>query len=34
VPLEFILHSKRNEILGDLGITPAAIVQQIAGWVS
>jgi 1-deoxy-D-xylulose-5-phosphate synthase len=34
VPLEFIEHSKRNEILGDLGITPAAIVQQIAGWVS
>jgi 1-deoxy-D-xylulose-5-phosphate synthase len=34
VPLEFIEHSKRNEILEDLEITPAAIVQQIAGWIS
>ena len=34
VPLEFIEHSKRNEIRDDLEITPAAIVQQIAGWVS
>ena len=34
VPLEIIEHSKRNEILDDLEITPAAIVQQIAGWVS
>jgi len=34
VPLEFIEHSKRNEILDDLEIAPAAIVQQIAGWVS
>jgi len=34
VPLEFIEHSKRNEILADLEITPAAIVQQIKGWVS
>jgi 1-deoxy-D-xylulose-5-phosphate synthase len=34
VPLEFIEHSKRNEILNDLEITPAAIVQQIAGWIS
>ena len=34
VPLEFIEHSKRNEILEDLAITPAAIVQQIAGWIS
>ena len=34
VPLEFIEHSKRNEILEDLKITPAAIVQQIAGWLS
>jgi 1-deoxy-D-xylulose-5-phosphate synthase len=34
VPLEFIEHSKRNEILDDLKITPAAIVQQIAGWIS
>ena len=34
VPLEFIEHSKRNEILEDLKITSAAIVQQIAGWVS
>ena len=34
IPLEFIEHSKRNEILHDLEITPAAIVQQIAGWIS
>jgi 1-deoxy-D-xylulose-5-phosphate synthase len=34
VPLEFIEHSKRNEILEDLEITPAAIVQQINGWIS
>jgi len=34
VPLEFIEHSKRAEILVDLEITPAAIVQQIAGWIS
>ena len=34
VPLEFIEHSKRNEILDDLEITPAAIVQQIEGWIS
>lgn len=34
VPLEFIEHSKRTEILEDLEITPAAIVQQIAGWIS
>ena len=34
VPLEFIEHSKRTEILADLEITPAAIVQQIAGWIS
>jgi 1-deoxy-D-xylulose-5-phosphate synthase len=34
IPLEFIEHSKRAEILEDLDITPAAIVQQISGWVS
>jgi 1-deoxy-D-xylulose-5-phosphate synthase len=34
VPLEFIEHSKRNEILDDLDITPEAIVQQIKGWIS
>ena len=34
IPLEFIEHSKRAEILEDLEITPAAIVQQITGWVS
>jgi 1-deoxy-D-xylulose-5-phosphate synthase len=34
VPLEFIEHSKRNEILEDLEITPSAIVQQINGWIS
>jgi 1-deoxy-D-xylulose-5-phosphate synthase len=34
VPLEFIEHSKRAEILEDLEITPIAIVQQISGWIS
>lgn len=34
IPLEFIEHSKRAEILEDLEITPAAIVQQISNWVS
>ena len=34
VPLEFIEHSKRAEILEDLEITPTAVVQQIAGWIS
>ena len=34
VPLEFIEHSKRAEILDDLEITPDAIVQQISGWIS
>jgi 1-deoxy-D-xylulose-5-phosphate synthase len=34
IPLEFIEHSKRAEILEDLEITPAAIVQQISGWTS
>ena len=33
VPLEFIEHSKRAEILEDIAITPEAIVQQISGWV-
>jgi 1-deoxy-D-xylulose-5-phosphate synthase len=34
IPLEFIEHSKRNEILEDLHITPANIVRQISGWIS
>ena len=34
VPLEFIEHSKRAEILDDLEITPGAIVQHISGWIS
>jgi len=34
IPLEFIEHSKRNEILEDLHITPANIVRQISGWTS
>ncbi len=34
VPLEFIEHSKRAEILHDIEITPEAIVRQISGWVS
>ena len=34
IPLEFIEQSKRNEILEDLAITPAEIMQQISGWIS
>jgi len=34
VPLEFIEHSKRAEILNDIEITPDAIVRQISGWTS
>jgi 1-deoxy-D-xylulose-5-phosphate synthase len=34
VPLEFIEHSKRAEILNDIEITPEAIVHQISGWIS
>ena len=34
VPLEFIEHSKRAEILEDIAITPDAIVKQISGWVT
>ena len=34
VPLEFIEHSKRAEILDDIEITPDAIVRQISGWIS
>ena len=34
VPLEFIEHSKRAEILNDIEITPEAIVRQISGWIS
>ena len=34
IPLEFIEHSKRNEILEDLQITPTDIVRQISGWIS
>ena len=34
VPLEFIEHSKRAEILEDIAITPEAIVRQISGWVA
>jgi 1-deoxy-D-xylulose-5-phosphate synthase len=34
VPLEFIEHSKRNEILEDLKITPTDVAHQISGWIS
>jgi 1-deoxy-D-xylulose-5-phosphate synthase len=34
IPLEFIEHSKRNEILEDLQITPTDVVRQIADWIS
>jgi len=34
VPLEFIEHSKRNEILEDLGITAQKIAREIVEWSS
>ena len=34
VPLEFIEHSKRGEILADLGITAQNITQQLVAWSS
>lgn len=34
VPLEFIEHSKRQEILEDLGITVQNITRQLVGWAS
>jgi len=32
IPLEFIEHSNRGEILGDLGITAQQITQQLVSW--
>ena len=34
VPLEFIEHSKRSEILADLGITVQNITRQLVSWSS
>ena len=34
VPLEFIEHSKRTEILEDLGITVQNVTRQLVGWAS
>jgi 1-deoxy-D-xylulose-5-phosphate synthase len=34
VPLEFIEHSKRSEILDDLGITAQNIAREIVEWSS
>ena len=34
IPLKFIEHSKRAEILEDLEITPTDVVRQISGWIS
>ncbi|MFM7500844.1 MAG: 1-deoxy-D-xylulose-5-phosphate synthase [Actinomycetota bacterium] len=34
VPLEFIQHSKRAEILQDIGITSQSISRQLVGWAS
>lgn len=34
VPLEFIEHSKRQEILEDLGITAQNVTRQLVGWAS
>lgn len=34
VPLEFIEHSKRAEILEDLGITVQNVTRQLVGWAS
>jgi 1-deoxy-D-xylulose-5-phosphate synthase len=32
VPLEFIEHSKRDEILNDLGITVQTITRSLVSW--
>jgi 1-deoxy-D-xylulose-5-phosphate synthase len=34
VPLEFIEHSKRNEIMEDLGLTVQNVTRQLVGWAS
>lgn len=34
IPLEFIEHSKRNEIMEDLGITVQNVARQLVGWAS
>ena len=34
VPLEFLEHSKRNEILSDLGITAQNIARSVVEWSS
>jgi 1-deoxy-D-xylulose-5-phosphate synthase len=34
VPLEFIEHSKRGEIMTDLGITAQNITHQLVSWSS
>ena len=34
VPLEFIEHSKRQEIMDDLGITVQNVTRQLVGWTS
>jgi len=34
VPLEFIQHSKRAEIMQDIGITSQSISRQLVGWAS
>lgn len=34
VPLDFIEHSKRNQILEDLGITTQSVARQLVGWFS
>lgn len=33
VPLEFIEHSKRSEILEDIHLTPSDVVEQISEWI-
>lgn len=33
VPLEFIEHSKRSEILEDIDVTPIDVVAQISEWI-
>ena len=34
IPLEFIEHSKRTEIMEDLGITVQNVARQLVGWAS
>ncbi|AZA13725.1 1-deoxy-D-xylulose-5-phosphate synthase [Corynebacterium choanae] len=34
VPEQFLRHASRNQVLTELGITPAALAESISGWIS